>query len=154
MAKLMQGFLTIVYVYDAYFASQDPVFLQMALSILVKLFKCISLETNHLKMQAMICTPGRIRTQLPTGSYHCMRLCYQTSKEWEVRCMTCSHCKTTFQACSLPRHLATLHGVYQQTVVVEELLDKHKSVTYKAIQHSAVNSSALLLDAWVLQRRG
>jgi hypothetical protein len=68
---------------DAYFASRDPVFLQTALDILVELFERIGLETNRLKMQAMICTPGRIRTQLPTDSYHNhhMRLGFQTSEE-------------------------------------------------------------------------
>jgi hypothetical protein len=111
------------------------VFLQTALSILVKLFEHDGLETNCLKMQAMICTPGRIRTQLPTTSYHCMGLGYQTSKEWERRCMTCSHCDTMLQARFLPCHLATLHRVYQQTVVAEELLDECKRITYKAIQH-------------------
>ncbi len=52
--KLMQGFLAIFYVDDAYFSSRDPVFLQMALSILVELFERVGLETNCLKTQAMI----------------------------------------------------------------------------------------------------
>jgi hypothetical protein len=52
----------------------------------------VRLETNRLKTQAMICTPGRIRTQLPTASYHRMRLGFQTSEEWEARRITCSHC--------------------------------------------------------------
>jgi hypothetical protein len=50
LAKLMQGFLAIFYVNDEYFASRDPVFIQMALSILVKRFERVGLETNCLKM--------------------------------------------------------------------------------------------------------
>ena len=72
----MWGVFVIFYADDAYFASQDSVFLQTALDILVELFEPFGLETNRLKMQAMICTPGRIRTQLPTASYHRMRLGY------------------------------------------------------------------------------
>ncbi len=74
LAELMRGFFAIFYVDDAYFALRDPVFLQTAMDILVELFERVGLETNHLKTQAMICTPGRIRTQLPTASYHRMRL--------------------------------------------------------------------------------
>jgi hypothetical protein len=43
--KLMQGFPAIFYVDNAYFSSHDPVFLQMALSILVELFERVGLET-------------------------------------------------------------------------------------------------------------
>jgi hypothetical protein len=131
----MQGFLAIYYVDNTYFTARDPVFLQMALSILVKLFEHVGLKTNCLKMQAIVCTPYRIRTQLPTASYHCMCLGYQTSEQWEVCHVNCSHCDVKLQACSLPRHLATLHSVYQQTVVAEEVLDERESVTYKATQH-------------------
>jgi hypothetical protein len=57
------------------------------------------------------------------------------SKQWEARHVNCSHCDAKLQARSIPCHLATLHGVYQQTMVVEELLDEHEGVTYKAMQH-------------------
>ena len=63
-----------------------------------------------------------------------MRLGFQTSEEWEARRVTCSHCNDSMQARSLPRHLATLHGVYQQTVVAGELLDERASITYTAEQ--------------------
>ncbi len=49
--------------------------------------------------------------------------------------MTCFHCNTMLQARSLPCNLATLHGVYQLTVVAEELLDKCASITFKGTQH-------------------
>ncbi len=66
---LMSTFLAIFYVDDAYLASRDAEFLQRALDILVSLFERVGLETNTSKMQTMICTPSRIRTQLPTKLY-------------------------------------------------------------------------------------
>jgi hypothetical protein len=93
MSELMRSFFGIFYVDDTYFASRDPVFLQTALAIVVELFECVGLETNCLKTQAMICTLGRIRIQLPTASYHCMRLGFHTSNDWEVRHVSCHHCE-------------------------------------------------------------
>jgi len=143
----------------AYFAPRDPVFLQTALDILVELFKHVGLETNHLKTQAMICTPGRIHTQLPTASYHHMRHGYQTSEQWEARRVNCSYCNATLQARSLPCHLATLHWVYQQTVVVEELLDERPSVTLTAeqrpdgkLQCPDNGCLGVLKDGWNMRR--
>jgi hypothetical protein len=159
LAELMRGFFAIFYVDDAYFASRDPVFLQTALDILVELFERVGLETNRLKTQAMICTPGRIRTQLPTASYHRMRLGFQTSEEWEARRVICSHCNAPMQARSLPHHLATLHGVYQQTVVAGELLDERASVTYTAeprhdgkLRCPVGGCLGVLKDGWNMRR--
>jgi hypothetical protein len=69
MDDLMSPFFAIFYVDNAYLASRDPEFLQRALDLLVSLFARVGLETNVSKMQTMICTPGRIRTQLPADSY-------------------------------------------------------------------------------------
>ncbi len=135
LTELMRSFFTIFYVNDAYFASCDPVFLQMAFDIVVKIFEHVGLETNRLKTQAMVCTPGRIRTQLPTASYHRMRLGFHMSVDWEARRVSCHHCGLKMQARSLPRHLATQHGVYQQIMVAEELLEQRASVAYRAAQH-------------------
>ena len=112
LTELMRSFFAIFYVNNAYFASCDPVFLQMALDIVAKLFEHVGLETDHLKVQAICCTPGRILTQLPTASYHCMWLGFHMSEDWEAHCVTCHHCNTEMQAHSLPCHLATQHGVY------------------------------------------
>jgi hypothetical protein len=65
---LMAAFFAIFYVDDAYLATRDPDFLQVALTSLVSLFECIGLETNVTKIQTMMCTPGRITTQLSTNS--------------------------------------------------------------------------------------
>ena len=51
---------------DGYIASRDAEFLQEALNILAETFKSIGLATNTKKTQAMVCTPGKIRVQLPT----------------------------------------------------------------------------------------
>ena len=67
--QLMATFFAIFYVDDAYLASRDLEFLQRALDILVNLFVRVGLGTNVKKTQTMICTQGRIRTQLPTASY-------------------------------------------------------------------------------------
>ena len=132
----MRSFFGIFYVDNTYFASRNPVFLQVALNIMVKLFERVGLKTNRLKMQAMVCTSGRIRTQLPTALDHRMSLGFHTSDDWEARRVSCHHCGTKMQARSLPRHLATQHGVYQQTVVAEELLERCASVPYCAERHS------------------
>jgi hypothetical protein len=130
---LMAAFFAIFSVDDAYLAARDPTFLQVALNSLVSLFKRIGLETNVKKMQAMICTPGQISTQLSTDSYHC-RHGYgtQTREQWNARKVECRQCQATMNASSLSCHFADIHEVYQQTVVAEELLDDQVGVSYKA----------------------
>ena len=88
-----------------------------------------------------------------------MRLGFQTSEEWEARRVTCSHCNDSMQARSLPHHLATLHGVYQQTAVAGELLDERTSVTYTAEQRydgklpcPVVGCLGVLKDGWNMRR--
>ncbi len=49
LTELMRSFFMIFYVGDAYFALPNPVFLQMALEIVVELFERVGLETNRLK---------------------------------------------------------------------------------------------------------
>jgi hypothetical protein len=48
---LMTEFFANFYVDDAYLATRDPDFLQVALNSLVSLFKRVGLETNVKKMQ-------------------------------------------------------------------------------------------------------
>ncbi len=110
-----------------------PNFLQVSLNSLVSLFKRVGQETNIKKTQSMICTPGRISTQLSTDSYR-RRYSYgtHTREQWDARKVECRQCQTTMNASSLSRHLADLHEVYQQTVVAEELLDNQAGVSYRA----------------------
>ncbi len=65
-AEYITTLFAIFYVDDAYLASYT-------LTHLVCLFEHICLQTNTTKTQMMICTPGKIRTQLPTESYHRMQ---------------------------------------------------------------------------------
>jgi hypothetical protein len=71
--EFMATFFAIFYVDNAYLASRDAGFLQHALTLLVNLFERVGLQTNKLKTQTMICTPGWIRTQLSTESYSRMQ---------------------------------------------------------------------------------
>jgi hypothetical protein len=130
---LMAAFFAIFYVDDAYLAARDPDFLQVALNSLVNLLERVGLETNVKKMQPMICTPGRISTQLLTDSYH-RRHGYgtQTREQWDARKVECRQCQATMNASSLSCHLADIHEVYQQTVVVEDLLDNRAGLLYRA----------------------
>jgi hypothetical protein len=130
---LMAAFFVIFHVDNAYLAARDPDFLQVALNSLVSLFECVGLETNVKKMQAMICTPSQITTQLLTNSYRC-RHGYGTHmrEQWDARNVECRQCQATMDASSLSRHLADLHEVYQQMVVEEELLDNRAGVSYRA----------------------
>ncbi len=70
LAVLTATFFAIFYVDNAYLASQNTVFLHHALTLLINFFQRVGLQTYTSKMQTMICTPGRIQTQLPTKLYH------------------------------------------------------------------------------------
>jgi hypothetical protein len=124
---LMAAFFAIFYVDDAYLADRDPDFLQVALTSLASLLECVGLETNVKKMQAKICTPGRISTQLSTDSY-CRKYGYgsYTREQWDARAAECRQCQAKI------RHLADIHKIYQQMVVTEELLEDRAGVSYKA----------------------
>jgi hypothetical protein len=128
--EFMATFFAIFYVDDAYLASRDPGFLQHALTLLVDLFERVGLQTNTTKTQTMICTPGRIRTQLPSESYRRMMAGRVTAGEWNSRDVMCYTCGKGMKASSLGRHLADVHDIYQQTVVAEELLEIRPPVTY------------------------
>jgi hypothetical protein len=127
--RVHDNLLAIFYVDDAYLASRDAGFLQHALDILVDLFERVGLQTNTSKTQTMICTPGRIQTQLPTESYQHMRRGRVTASEWNLRNVECRTCGKVLKASSLGRHLADVHDIYQQTVIAEELLETRPRAT-------------------------
>ena len=127
---IMATFFAIFYVDDMYLASRDPEFLQQALDVLVNLFARVGLETNVKKTQTMICTPGRIRTQLPTASYQRMRRGLVMAEEWDSWKVQCWQCSKPMAASSLCHHLADQHEIYQEVVVAEELLEACVAVTY------------------------
>jgi hypothetical protein len=118
LAKRIAGLFAVFYVNDGYIASRDAEFLQEALNILVKTFKCICLATNTKKTQAMVCMPGKIRVQLPTDSYRRMREGVAAGKE-SRRAMVCHVCNKALQARSLRPHLLSVHNIHQQVVVAD-----------------------------------
>ena len=109
----METLFPIFYVDDVYIALRDPVFLQRAIDSLVSAFERVGLETNTKKTQAMTCTPGTIRLQLPTDSYLRMRAGRTPAAEWNARTVSCRECGKDMRAGSLGRHLADQHQIYQ-----------------------------------------
>jgi hypothetical protein len=131
LAVRVKELFAIFYVDDGYIALRDAEFLQEALNILVKTFKCTGLATNTKKMQAMVCTPGKIRVQLPTDSYKRLR---EGVTAWEEskRAVVCHVCEKTLQARSLRSHLESTHDIYQQVVVPNGLLEERAGIRYEA----------------------
>jgi hypothetical protein len=144
-------FFAIFYIDDAYLASKDAEFLQRTLDILASLFERVGLETNTSKMQTMICTPGRIRTQLPTKSYRRLQQGRVTAAEWNARDVECTKCGNTLKA--------SLHGVYQQTVVAKEMLECRPAKTHKVTDWSPAGLTCpfpgcggILGSSWMMRR--
>jgi hypothetical protein len=127
---LMTSFFAVYYVDDAYLASRDPVFLQEAVDIIVKLFARVGLETNVQKTQMMICTPGRIHIQLPSESYKQLHRGIP-AEEWNRWIVQCRHCKAFLQASSLRSHLAEQHLIYQAVTIPEDYSTPWMAVTYR-----------------------
>ncbi len=73
LTNQIEALFATFYVDDGYIAPRDAEFLQVALDILIQTFKRIGLATNTKKTHAMVCTPGKIRVQLPMDSYRCLR---------------------------------------------------------------------------------
>jgi hypothetical protein len=111
IAEFMATFFAIFYVDDTYLASWDAGFLQHVLTLLVDLFERVGLQTNTSKMQMMVCTPGRIRTQLPSESYRRMRMGRVTASKWNSRNIECHQCRNVIKVSSLSRHLADVHDI-------------------------------------------
>ncbi len=129
---LMSTFFAIFYVDSAYLASRDPYFLQRALDVLVNLFTRVGLETNVQKTQTMICTPGRIRIQLPKDSYAQMHGGMTLAREWESWMVVCCQCNTSIKASSLCGHLASQHNTYPAVVVPADYHEPQAGVRYQA----------------------
>jgi hypothetical protein len=122
-AEYMATFFAIFYVDDAYLASWDAEFLQYVLTHLVHLFERIGLRMNMTKTQTMICTPGKIRTQLSTESYCWMQQGQVSVSKWNSCNVECRQCGKVLKASSLGCHLADVHDIYLQAVVAKELLE-------------------------------
>jgi hypothetical protein len=83
----------------------------------------------------MICTPGRIRTQLPFDLYHRMMHSHVSATEWNAQQVECRQCGRIMIASSLSCHLADVHDIYQAQDVPEELLEDCPSATYTVTHH-------------------
>ncbi len=159
-AEYITTFFTIFYVDDAYLASWDLDFLQYVLTHLVHLFECIGLQINTTKTQTIICTPGRIRTQLPTESYRQMRQGQVSASDWNSCNVECWQCRKVLKASSLGRHLADIHDIYQQAVVANELLEGRPPVLYtvrtelhdRALPCPYPGCNGRLRDGWMMRR--
>jgi hypothetical protein len=109
--RLMATF-SAIYVDDAYLASCNPEFLQRVLDVIVGLFSHVGLETNAQKRQTMICTPGRIRIQLPEDSYARLHGGTTSAGELDSWMVVCCQCNASMMANSLCQHLAEQHDTY------------------------------------------
>jgi hypothetical protein len=130
LAEFMATFFAIFYIDNAYLTSRDAGFLQHALTLLVHLFERAGLQTNTLKTQTTICTPGQIRTQLSPESYSRMQRGWAEASKWNSRNVMCHQCGNVLKASSLGRHLEDVHNIFQQTVVAKELLEDQPPVIY------------------------
>ena len=130
-ANQIEAIFAIFYVDDGYITSRDAEFLQEALDILVKMFKCVGLITNTKKTQTMMYTPGKIGVQLPTDSYQRLREGVAAG-EVGKRAVICHVCKAILQARSQCLLLESAHDIYQQLVVAEDLVEVRPSIRYKA----------------------
>jgi hypothetical protein len=111
LAKCIAGLFVVLYVDNGYIASCDAEFLQEALNILVETFKRIGLATNTKKTQAMVCTAGKIRVQLPMDSYRRMRKGVAAGEESQ-KAVVCHVCNKALQAKSLYPHLSSTHNIH------------------------------------------
>ena len=110
LAIIVKELFAFFYVDDGYIASRDAEFLQEALNILVVTFKRTGLTRNTKKTQAKVCTPGKIRVQLPTDSYKRLREGVAAGEE-SKRAVVCHVCENTLQARSLRSHLESTHDI-------------------------------------------
>jgi hypothetical protein len=161
-AEYITTLFTIFYVDDAYLASWDPEFLQYTLTHLVHLFERIGLQTNTTKTETIICicTPGRIRMQLPTESYRWMRQGQVSASDWNSHNVECRQCGKVLKASSLGRHLADIHDIYQQAVVANKLLEDQPPVLYtvctelhdQALPCPYPGCNGRLRDGWMMRQ--
>ena len=109
--RLLRLFVALFYTDDGHIALRDPVLLDHALVIILGLFKRVGLCTNTTKMEAMICTPGKIRMRLSASSYYRRYAGFGDARGWARRQVECDKCGTSMLASSLEGHMETQHGV-------------------------------------------
>ena len=120
--QLTRLFVALFFADDGYIASRDPDLLERAIGILSGLFERVGLRTNTTKTEAMICTPGKIRTRLSGESYTRRYAGYGSAREWARRDVACYACGARLRASSLANHLEVQHDIIETSEVGEEFL--------------------------------
>jgi hypothetical protein len=111
--------------------ARDPIWLQGALNVLVKLFESIGLRTNPNKTKVMTCVHGNIWVAHTEEAYHMQqyRPVNPTEKHHRVECDICG---VSLAAGSLRSHLEMKHDTYQSFVLNQELTGEHEPIVYRA----------------------
>ena len=78
-----------------------------------------------------MCTPGKIRVQLPIDSYIRLREGVAAGEE-SRQAVGCHVFKKSLQAQRLQSHLESTHDIYQQVVVPNDLLEERAGIRYEA----------------------
>ncbi len=110
---------------------REPVWLQGALNVLVKLFESIGLRTNPDKMKVMMCIPGTIWVAHTEEAYHTQQYgpVKPTAKRHQVECDICG---VSLAVGSLRSHLETKHDTYWSFVLNPELTGECEPIIYQA----------------------
>jgi hypothetical protein len=123
--------IVVFFVDDGLVRLRDPVWLQGALDVLVKLFESIGLRTNPDKTKVMMCVPGNIWVVHTEEAYHTQQYgpVNPTAKRHRVECDICG---VSLAARSLRSHLKTKHDTYRSFVLNQELTGEHEPIVYRA----------------------
>ena len=127
--------LALYYADDGLIGSRDNQWLQMALDVLVALFRRCGLRTNTDKTKVMTCLPGHIRGSLSDPAYR-RRLdghgdSYRQRKRRRVNCPECDQDLSTG---SLQQHMRSRHGQEpspESTALSNEALTDRSAETYE-----------------------
>jgi hypothetical protein len=104
------------FVDDGLVGSQDPIWLQSALDILVTLFEGIGLRMNPDKTKVMTCVSGNIRVAHTEAAYHAQQL-GPVDPTAKCRWVECDICGMSLAVGSLQSHLETQHNTYWLVVL-------------------------------------
>ncbi len=119
------------FVDDGLVGSRDPIWLQGALNVLVKLFESIGLRTNPDKTKVMTCIPGNIRVALTEEAYD-MQQYGPVNPTAKCHWVECDICDVSLAAGSLRSHLEMKHDTYRSFVLNRELTGEREPIVYRA----------------------
>ena len=131
LGDLAKAKMVAFYAGDGVLLARCPERLQEAFSILVSLFKCVSLSTNAQKTKVMTSIPGKIRVSQPEEV--CNDYCQGASthaarKQLRVECDICNQ---SMQVASLCSHLESQHDVFRSFVLNRDL-ERELSMSIRA----------------------